>query len=231
MSVNFGSSKGSQSQKIPPPTAAEQRLQDLNAQIAELQLQQLQQGITDQNAYSDSTLAGKQRRLEEVSTDNLLARATGEAPILTPGQQAALDQMFNVTSNRANEDLNRFAQENAAMRGMTVADSPVGAEYLRQSRQLQEGLAATKTNAALNLGQSQDLFNQNLSNFQAQLQQQAFQNRLSLSALQPASYQLQNSLLAQRLPYQTTSMRGSQVGGGLSGQQVGQGAQGLSYLI
>lgn len=226
MSINIGG--GKQSQKIPQPTAEEQRLQQLNSQIAELQLQQLQQGIQQQNTSATSSLAQMQAQLEEAATKNLLARVTGQAPILTPEQQASLDQMFNLTSRRATEDLQKFGQEQADMRGMSTADSPIGNEMLRQQRELQEGLAATKTKASLDLGNSQDLFNQNLANFQAQLRQQAYQNRLALASTQPSSFALQNSLLAQRLPFVTT--KGSQWGTGLSGQQVGAAAQGLSYL-
>jgi hypothetical protein len=162
-----------------------------------------------------------QAQLERAATQNLLARATGEAPILTSAQQAALDQMFGVTQKRATEELGRFAQEQAGMRGLRPSDSPIFNESVRGKRDLEEGLAAAKTQAALNLGSSQDIFNQNLAQFQAQLRNQAFQSRMSLSATQPASYQMQNYNLAQRLPYMNTTTRGAS--GGLSGSEA-QGA-------
>ncbi len=225
MSLNFGSS--SSKQKIQEPGAQEQALTSANTELAQLQLQQLKEQMAQENAPK-TTLQLMQDQLEEAATKNLLARATGQAPILTPEQQASLDQMFNLTSKRASQDLTQYGNEIAAQRGMTASDSPIGNELLRQQRDLQEGLAATKTKASLDLGASSDLFNQNLQQFQAQLRQQAYQNRLALSSAQPASYKQQNMLLAQRMPYVNTY--GHNASGGLSGGEGSSAGSSMSGI-
>ncbi len=225
MALNFGSQKTKQS--IQEPGTEERALTSANTELAQLQLQQMKDQIAQQNAPKTS-LQLMQDQLEEAATKNLLARATGQAPILTPEQQGALDQMFSLTSKRASQDLTQYGQEIAAQRGMTTADSPIGNELLRQQRDLQEGLAATKTKASLDLGASSDLFNQNLQQFQAQLRQQAYQNRLMLSTEKPASYGQQNMLLAQRMPYMNTIQRGTS--GGLSGGEGSSAGSSMSGI-
>ena len=64
---------------------------------------------------------------------------------------------------------------------MRVTDSPIGGELLRQGRELAASLAASKAGAELNVGQAQEVFAEGVRQFQANLRQQAFQNRLALT--------------------------------------------------
>lgn len=233
MSINLGytnqSSKGKQSTVIAPQTAAEAGLQQTNLELAQLQLAQMRDAAAKQAAYEASPQGQLDQQIQQQASQNLLSRITGQAPILTDAQSAMLNQMYDPYAQQAQADLKRSAEENAAMRGMTLADSPTGGEYLRQQALLGNQLAGTRANAALNLGQAQDIFNTNLKNFQDQLRQQSYQNRLQFANSTPGSYAMQNMLLAQRMPNMTRTFSGEQsgynVGGGGS---AGYGANGFS---
>lgn len=98
------------------------------------------------------------------------------------------------------------------MRGMTIGDSPIGNEYLRQSRELTEGLGAAKSASALDMGNTNANFNAAMSQFQNNLRQQSYMNRLSLSTAQPASYGMQGQLFGERQAQGTKQFKGFQTG-------------------
>lgn len=232
MSLNFGStsrretSGGTQTIALPPASPEETELRQLNLQLGKEQLASLQRTQAEQTAYATSPLGMMQKQLEEKATANLLARITGQAPVLSPEEQARLDTIYGTAQSRGEADLMRFGQDIAAQRGMTVADSPIGAELLRQRRMFGEGLAAQRAESALNLGQAEAGFNQSLAQFQSNLRQQALANRLAMAGMSPASFQLGSQLFQQRLAGapRTSNMfgnvRGSEAGGGISGKDV-----------
>ena len=59
--------------------------------------------------------------------------------------------------------------------------------------------AAQKAAASLDLGQAQSIFDQASAAFAKQLQDRAFQNRLAIAGMTPASYGLQQNLFGERL--------------------------------
>lgn len=235
MSINFGGGSQKQGQTVTPqiagPSPAEQKLQELNLQMAQLQAKQMQDAMDQQNQYATSPQGQQSQQLSDLAQKNLIARLSGQAPVLDPAQQAMLDQAYNATNRQGMEDLSRFSSEQAAQRGLTTADSPIGAEALRQARLFQSDLASKKAASALDLGQTGANFNQSIAQFQAGLQQQAMNNRLALSSAQPASYGMQGNLFAQRLAAAPRSMSGygnqSQTGYGMNFGQIGQGIGGI----
>ena len=240
MSWNWGGGetkqKGTQTLVLPAATPAEEELRALNAEVMKEQLASLREAKATQAAEAASPLAAQQRLLEEKATANLLARATGTAPVLSPEEQARLDEIYGAARTTGEEDLMRFGEEIAGQRGMTVADSPIGNELLRQRRLFGENLGAQKSAAALDLGNAAASFNASLTSFQNQLKQQAFANRLAIAGMTPASYEMQSQLFGERLATAPRSSTGSGVqsqwGAGLSGQDVygwGKGSEALGF--
>lgn len=229
MSLNFGGSDqkqgGTQTIQMPAPSAAEQQLINNNLTLSQLQVQAMQRAEA-QIAAENTPAYAQQQEIAQRANQAILDRLSGKAPVVSPEEQARIDQAYQYTGQQGMQDLSRYAQEQAAQRGMTTADSPIGAEALRQLQQFQTGLQSAKANSALNLGTSTANFNQNLRGFQEGLQQNAMNNRLALATAQPASYGLQNNLFAQRLAAAPRSMSGygnnSQNGFGLSGGDFGQ---------
>lgn len=202
MSFNFGSSdkkdKGTTQIVLPPASASEEELRRLNVEAVKKQLAAIDQADADQRARESSPLGQMQKQLEEKATQNLLARVTGQAPVLSPEEQARLDEIFGVTQRRGQESISQFARDLASSRGLSVSDSPIGGEALKQQRELVEGLGAQKSQSALDLGNAAADFNARLTAFQNNLRQQAFMNRLALASTTPTSFGLQSTLFNER---------------------------------
>ena len=193
MSINFGGSsatkreRGTTSQQVtlPGPTAEQQELNKLQLELAQLQKGEIEGAAKDRAAFEASPLAETQRQIEEKASANVLARLTGQAPVLSPEQEAYLQTIFGTALKRGEADLMRFGENAAASRGMNVTDSPIGGDLLRQRREFGEGLESSRAKSALDLGSAGAEFSSNLAGFREQLRQQAFQNRLALGGLTP----------------------------------------------
>jgi len=224
MSVNFGSSSqkqgGTSTVQMPAATPQQQALEAANLRIANLQAQQLEAANQQQSQYATSQQGGMDKQLQQLATQNLLDRLQGNAPVLNPQQQSMLDQAYSSTASQGMNDLARYAQEQAAMRGMTTADSPIGMQALDQLRRFSSDLASRKAQSALDLSQTGANFNAGLAQFGSNLQQQAMQNRMALAATQPASFALQNNLFGQQLASAPRTTTGNFTG---SQNQVGAG--------
>src|SRR5262245_55189801 len=110
MSINYGSQKGSTKSQVIMPQASPQELelQNLNIQLAKSQLDEMNTAKTKQAAYEASPLYQTQQAIEQKASENLLARLTGQAPVLSPEEQARLDQIYDVSQRRGSEDIMRF---------------------------------------------------------------------------------------------------------------------------
>ena len=227
MSINFGggSSKQKSQVTLPPRTAEETELLDVQRQVAQIQLRQLQQGEADAAAEAASPLRKTQTRVEELATQQLLDRLEGRAPVLPEAAAKRIGQRFDLAQRRGSESLKTFSEELAGMRGMRPTDSPIGGDVLRQQRELTEGLESARAGSELDFGQTEALFAQSLSNFQNQLRQQAFQNRLAMAGVNaaPGALGTMQNLFGQRLAAAPQMQRGSwnQWQAGISGKDVG----------
>lgn len=210
-----GKQKTTTTIQLPGPSAAEQELSQLNLQLAKRQIASLESAEAGEAAFAASPLGLAQRRLEEKATENLLARLEGRAPVLSPEAQARIGTVFGEAERRGQADLLRFGEEIAGARGLSISDSPIGNELLRQRADLSRGLGAARAQSELDVGQTEALFSQSIADFQNRLRQQAFLNRLALAGAQPASFALQQNLFGQRMAAAPRTFSQSQTPSGL----------------
>lgn len=136
-----------------------------------------------EKAVADLEVTPEEREIRTLSNQRALAILRGESPPLLPGQQERINTVFGRAAEEAQMGLRTFGEDLAASRGMTVSDSPIGGELLRQGEQLARGLAAAKAGAELNVGQTEQQFGEAVRQFQENLRQRAFQNRLALTGV------------------------------------------------
>jgi len=206
MSFNFagGSStrreRGTTQQNIALPglTPVQEELQRLQLDLAKLQKGEIEGAAKERADFAASPLSQTQQKIEELASQNILNRLQGTAPVLSPEQEAYLDTIYRTSLKRGEADLMQFGQQAAASRGMSITDSPIGGELLKQRREFGEGLESSRAKSALDLGSAGTEFSANLANFREQLRQQAFQNRLALGGLQPGFTQFAGMQSAER---------------------------------
>ena len=145
----------------------------------------LQESLVEQ-ALRELEGTPEEREIRTLSNQRALAVLKGEAPPLSAGQQERINTVFGRAAEEAQGSLRTFGEELAASRGLRLTDTPIGGEVLRQGRELAASLAASKAGAELNVGQTEQVFAENVRQFQEQLRQQAFQNRMALTG-RPAS--------------------------------------------
>lgn len=162
------------------------------------------------------------------ANQNLLDRLTGKAPFVSPEEQTALDELFGTMKARGTQDIQRFAGDLAASRGLMTSDSPIGNEALRTQRDFLEGLTAQQIQATFNRADTSQAMNERLAAFQANLKQQAFQNRLNFAGTVPFGAQFGNTLFGQRLAAGKTIGKSNTSGWNIKGNiQAGYGMGGM----
>jgi hypothetical protein len=218
---NFSERSSSSRQRIELPPASPEE-----TELRNLQLQEFKRQLAERQQFEASPTFALQKQVEEKALQNIMARLTGQAPVLAPEEQQRLDEIFGATQRQGEEDLARFAQEQAGARGLRRSDSPIFNETLRQRRLFGENLAAQKSAAALNLGDRSTLFNQTLKDFQQGLREQSALNRQGLLL------DFSRGLFGERLAQGTKISRGFQSGFdvGLSGSDIGGLAGGIGAL-
>ena len=220
--------------QMPAQSATEAEAESIGLQLSKAQLAEFQRAQAERETFAASPEAAAQQRVQSLATENLLARLEGRAPVLAPEAEKRVGTAFGAAKTRGLEDLTRLANETAAMRGMTRADSPISAPYLQESGRFLQGLEGTRAQAELDVGQSEALFNQSMAEFQSRLQQQAFMNRLALAGGQfaPGAGLLAQNLFGQRLASSArrqTSTGPQDWAGGLTG--LGNFAGGTGGLL
>ena len=237
MSLNFGGSErrdrssgtgtSTTNIQLPEPDPQEARLREINLRLAQIQAGEYLRSLEEDEAFRQSPLFATQRAIEEKASANILARLTGEAPVLSPEEQARLDEIYGNTQREGEESLRRYAEEIAGARGLAVSDSPIGNEALRQHQEFIQNLGAQKAGSAFDLGNAATNFASEQQKFAAQLRQAAYMNRLSFASQQPSSFGFQGGLFGERLAGAPRSFSGSQSGTGSStGFQWGAGVSG-----
>jgi len=150
--------------------------------------------------------ADRNKQLEDKFYEQLLGNG------LTDEDRSNIDTIYNEQIRRGSGDILNFANQQAAQRGMTLTDSPIGKEALRAGTDLELGLRSAQAGAYLNKGQANQLFGQELRNFQEQLKQQAFANRAGIS-----EQFLQSGLGLGRTRFQSAGQSTISSGGGSGG--------------
>ncbi len=213
MSVSFGGSQKTKPQtqtmtrNVAAPSQEEALLQVINHRVAQQQAEQLQRAMMQQQQFEQSPLYGQLGALQGQAATGLQGIIGGQ--LITPQQQAAQQQYFQSIMAPALAQMQQTAGQEAARRGMTISDSPIGGEYLRQLANYQAQMGGQQAGQALQLqGQNQNMF-QNVLNFGNQLRQSADQNRLALAQAQPGSYGFGQQLAQQRTAQAPVTQRTS----------------------
>ncbi len=203
MSVSFGGSTKTKpttqtiTRNVAAPSQQEALLQAINQRVAQQQAEQLQRAMQAQHQFEQSGLYGQLQGLQGQAATGLQGIMGGQ--LLTPQQQAAQQQYFQSIMAPALQQMQQTASQEAARRGMTISDSPIGGDYLRQLANYQAQMGGQQAGQALQLqGQNQNMF-QNVLNFGNQLRQSADQNRLALAQAQPGSYNFGQQLAQNRI--------------------------------
>lgn len=230
-----------QTRNVAPPSQNESLLEALNVKTGQAQAQALQDAINAQNAYEHSAGYQAMQGIGGQAAGGLSAlMANGMMP--SGPQQDALQRYYQQSIIApALQQMQQTAAQEAARRGMTIADSPIGNPYLQNMANYQAQIGGQQAGSALQLGQNLGNTYQNALNFGQQLQQNTMQNRNALINAQPGSYGLQNQMAQNRIAAspvtQSQTTRGSQpflqsfgqFGQGIGG--LGQGLNGMNNFL
>ena len=240
MGVQFGGGSKqrrqttTQTRNVAPPTAQEAMLQAINQQVAQQQAQQLQRAMQTQQQYEASPFYGQLQGLQGQATTGLQGIMGGGLGV-NPAQQQALQQYYQSIMAPQLAQMQQTAGQEAARRGMTISDSPIGGDYLRQLANYQAQMGGQQAGAGLQLGQQNQRMFQDVLGMGEQFRQNAAQNRLQLAQAQPGSYGFGNQLAQQRIASAPTTQ--TTRGGGMrqsptwslgAGQALGAAQQGLN---
>ncbi len=118
-----------------------------------------------------------QTQIRETAEANTLAFLKGEAPPISEGRAALIEQQFGAAEEQVSTDLERFAGELAASRGLQVTDSPILAEILRQKQQASTALRGAEAQAKLGGGFAEEQAGFAIQQFQENLRLAAAENR------------------------------------------------------
>lgn len=200
-----------QTRNVAGPSPQELLLQQQNMASAQAQSKALQDAIAQQTQFEQSPGYQAMQGIGGQAATGLQGlMANGMMP--SGQQQQALQQYFQSIMAPQQEQLRQQAQNAGQMRGMTIADSPIGGDYLRQLASYNAQMGGQQAGQGLQLGQNMANQYQNAMNFGNQLQQGTQQNRLALTNAQPGGYSFGNQLAQQRIASApvTTTQSGTQ---------------------
>ena len=219
MGVQFGGGSKTKPQtttmtrNIAAPGASENLISQLNAQVAQQQAAELQRAMQMQQQYESSPLMGQLRGLQGQAATGLQGIMGGQQ-LINPAQQQALQQYYQSIMQPQMDQMRQVAGQEAARRGMTISDSPIGGDFLRQMANYQSQMGGQQAGSALQMsGQNQNLY-KGMLDFGQQLQQNASNNRLQLAQARPGSYDLGAQMAQQRIA--SAPMTQTTSGGGTS---------------
>ncbi len=198
MSQGKSTQSSTQTRNVAPMSASESLLQEANTKSAQAQAQALRDAIAKQSEYENSQ--GYKGMLDLGNQAQQGYGALMQNGFMPTGQQqAALQQYYQSIMNPQMEAMRRDAAATAAMRGQTLADTPVGGDYARQLANYQAQMGGQQAGAGLQLGQQTGQQYQNVMSLGQQLAQNAAQNRLALTNAHPGSYDFGNMLAQNRI--------------------------------
>ena len=174
MSIQFGGG-GTQTRQtaVPQTPAMEATAGQAQGALIQAQSQQDQQNALNQQLYGGT---------QQAAAGNLNAQIqAGGLGTASPAQLQQIQTMFANPTQQAQTALQLAATNAAASRGMSISDSPIGSEYLRQQQLLLGNIAGQQANAGLQYGQQALQNNQQQANFGQNLAQAAQQNRMQLA--------------------------------------------------
>ncbi len=218
MSVSFGGGTKTKpttqtmTRNVAPPSQQEALLLAINERVSQQQAEQLQRAMQAQQQFEQSGLYGQLQGLQGQAATGLQGFMGGQ--LMNPAQQQALQQYYQSIMAPQLAQMQQTAGQEAARRGMTISDSPIGGDYLRQLANYQAQMGGQQAGSALQLSQQNRGMYQDVLNFGNQLRQSADQNRLALAQAQPGSYSFGNQLAQNRI--QSAPVTQTTSGGGTS---------------
>ncbi len=187
-------------------------------------------------------LTERQQQIKDLTEERQLEALSG---VPSERTKELVGETFESARTMGEEDIQRFATELAGRRGLERTDDPVSGAAFKAQTDLTTGLRSAEAGALLDVGQRNQLFGQNLREFQAglnldrlnsvmsvadfqnALRQQATQNRMALgtaaSGLAGQSGALRASLFQPQLVKSTSAGIGPLLSGlgGLAGGVAG----------
>jgi len=215
MSVQFGSTTKQKPQtttvtrQVAPPSAEEALLNQRNIEMAQRQNDLIQQAMQAQQAYEQSPAFAAMNAVGNQGATNWANEMSGNAPVISPQQQAMLQQYFDSIMKPQLDMMRQGAVNDAQRRGLAMSDSPAAAPYYQNVSNYLSQMGGQQAGQALNMQANNRQMYQNAATFGSQLQNNANANRLALASTQPAGYglsaQLANQRIASAPQTQTTS--------------------------
>lgn len=202
--VSFGGAT-TQKRKVAGPSPQEQAIAAANAQLAARQAEYIQRAAAEQEAFAASPQGQQLAAIEQAALRNIVARQGGQ--IISPEEQALINQVYAPQQAEAENRLRQLAQEQASLRGMAISDSPIGSEYLREVGRIGQHFGGQRAQAAFQRGDVAQQQAMALAQFQQNLRQQNLQNRLMLGQAQTSGLPLQSLLQQGRVAAAPVTLR------------------------
>ncbi len=150
--------------------------------------------------------ASRYAEMEKMAFDRLKG-------VVSPETQKLVGETYNAQRTLGNQELDRYASENMASRGLTANDTPALREIGLQKQAMETGLRGAEASSLLNVGERQQLFAQAQLEFKKGLEQQKFMNQAMIG---------QNSM--------NTGLAQMNARYGIAGRTIGGGGGGFSML-
>ena len=183
-----------------PATPEEQRFRALEEATQRATIQQAGYNIKENPDGTITLVPGPMEETESkiraLSNKRLLDYLEGKIPEIPPQSRALVEQQYGAALTSGEQELEQFAQDLAASRGMSVTDTPIGSEVLRERGLLGLRLGGAKAGAMLDVASSQRQFDESIRQFQEGLRQRSFLNRLSLTQMPSMSAMLSQGRFA-----------------------------------
>ena len=98
---------------------------------------------------------------------------------ISPQEESALNTLYGAEQSKMDEELQRFAVEQSGARGLSLNDTPLAREVLLAKGRGQTELGAARASSKLQFAEKERLFNQGLSQWRADLNQQRMANLMA----------------------------------------------------
>lgn len=193
-----------------PASALEQALQEYATQHGLSQIEMAKALGQASQQVGVAPTAGQQAMgttLNDIYLQQLRDRAMG-GNVISPQAQAQIDRAYGAAQQLGIRDIEQQSMQDAQRRGLSVTDSPVANAKALGLADFASRLQAAKAQATLDYGSQEANRATAFDQYQKELQQRAFQNRLALIGQAPAAYGLQSNLFNQRLAQGLTQQFG-----------------------
>lgn len=154
---------------------AQQRALERTERIAEKQTGLLEELV------ASTRETPTQQEIRELSEQHLLALLKGEEPPISEAKRRNIEEAFGAARELGTQDIIDVVTRSATERGLRPTDTPIQEITAREAGRLSTALRGAEAEAKLGLTSAAEAFTNAVQQFSQNLQQRAFQNRLSLT--------------------------------------------------